>query len=300
MGLTAALFSERVTSMPTIEGADLCRECPHFFGSASEALYAVFSAPESTWRKDRVLVFTHSLGIEHMVTQRMEVLGGRAAAKAGFAAFRYDSRAHGDSTGDAREVTFADLVDDACAAADYARKLSGAARIIWVGVRFGSLIAAAAIARRNDTAALALWEPLHQGGEYFRSAIRAMLFCQVAQSKDSRATLDDQLKRLEAEGMLPVVGTYLYRALYHSAQERDLGQLLQNWGGNTLIAQVQSRRKLSTNNEALRSAIGQRGGNVKVALIGQEPPWGMLPLVRPQWTSELLLTATKEWLDGME
>jgi pimeloyl-ACP methyl ester carboxylesterase len=292
-------MSKPVAAKPTIESAGLYRERPLFFTSASQALYGVFCAPDMDGRKDRVVIFSHSLGIEHMVTKRMEVLGARAAAKAGFAAFCYDSRAHGDSTGDAEEVTFTDLVEDACAAADYARELSGATRVIWVGVRFGSLIAAAAIARRNDTAALALWEPLHQGGEYFRTAIRTMLFCQVAQGKGSRATLDDQLKRLEAEGVLPVVGTYLYRVLYHSAQERDLGQLLQNWGGNTLLAQVQSRHKLSTNNEALRAAIEQRGGNVKVTLIGQEPPWGMLPVVRPQWTSELLLTATKEWLDGM-
>jgi pimeloyl-ACP methyl ester carboxylesterase len=293
------IMSEPVAVKPTVENAGLYKELPLFFTSASQALYGMFWAPSVNDHKDQVLIFIHSLGIEHMVTQRMEVLEARAAAEAGFAAFCYDSRAHGDSTGDAEEVTFTDLVDDACAAADYARQLAHATRIIWVGVRFGALIAAAAIARRNDTAALALWEPLHQGSDYFRTAIRTMLFCQVAQNKPAGATVDELLKRLEVHGVLPVVGTYLYRALYHSAQERDLGQLLQNWSGNTLIAQVQSRHKLSTNNEELRSAIEQRGGNVKVALIGQEPSWNMLPVVRPQWTSGPLLTATKEWLDGM-
>jgi len=196
-------------------------ELPLFFPSVSQALYGVFYAPVGD-RKDSVLVFSHSLGIEHMVTQRMEVLWARAAAKAGFAVFRYNARGHGDSAGDARDVAFTDLVDDACAAADYARMVSGTARIVWVGVRFGCLIAAAAMARRDDAVALALWEPLHQGGEYFRAAIRTVLFCQVAQGKRSGATVDDLLERLELDGALPVVGTYLYSSLWRSAHHVDL------------------------------------------------------------------------------
>jgi pimeloyl-ACP methyl ester carboxylesterase len=235
-----------------------------------------------------------------MVTQRMEVLGARAAAKAGFAVFRYNARAHGDSTGDPRDVTFTDLVDDACAAADYARKLSGAANVIWVGVRFGCLVAAAAMGRRDDAAALALWEPLHQGSDYFRAAARTMSFCQVARAKSSGATVDDLLKRLETDGLVPVVGTYLYRALSRSAHEADLARSLKTWAGDTLVAQVQHRPTLSANNERVCSEIEQRGGKVTVALSRQEPTWSMLPIVRPQWTSEALLAATTEWLRGME
>jgi pimeloyl-ACP methyl ester carboxylesterase len=283
----------------TIGGSRTHEEVPLFFTSASQALYGVFHPPEAR-RKDRVLVFCHSLGIEHMVTQRMEVLGARAAAKTGFAAFRYDSRAHGDSSGDPKDVTFADLVDDACAAADYARKLSGAAYIIWIGIRFGCLIAAEAVNRRDDAAALALWEPLHQGSQYFRAAIRGMLFCRVVQGKRSAATADDLLGQLEVDGVLPVVGTYLYSALCRTAKEANLRSSLLNWSGDTLIAQVQRRPTLSPDNLRLISEVEQRGGRTTVALIGQEPAWSMLPVVRPQWVSDPLLTATKEWLHGME
>ena len=104
--------------------------------------------------KRQVIVICHAIGTEHMLTQRIEALGARLAANAGFAAFRYNARAHGDSAGDPRDLTFADLVDDACAAADMARELSGASRIIWIGLRLGCLIAAEAICRRDDTALL--------------------------------------------------------------------------------------------------------------------------------------------------
>jgi pimeloyl-ACP methyl ester carboxylesterase len=291
---------DRPTSTSATEIAEPQQERPLFFCAAGERLYGVFHYAQSGFGQNQVLVFCHSLGIEHMVTQRMEALGARAAAKAGVASFRFDSRAHGDSTGNATDVTFSHLVDDACAAADQARKLAGATRIIWVGVRFGCLTAAAAMARRDDASALALWEPMHDGGDYFRFAIRTMLFCQVAQGKRSGTTVDDLLKRLEAEGVVPAVGTYLHRALWRSALDANLPSSLSNWCGDTLIAQVQHRPTLSTDNQRLQSDIERRGGKVRVALINQEPSWSMLPLVRPQWTSEALLAFTAEWLHELE
>jgi pimeloyl-ACP methyl ester carboxylesterase len=275
-------------------------ERPLHFVSSGRPLYGVFHPAATAGHKDRVLVFCHSLGVEHMVTQRIETLGARAAASAGFAVFRFDARAHGDSAGDLEEVTLTDLVDDACAAADYARELSGASGIIWVGVRFGCFIAAEAIARRDDAAALALWEPLHQGDDYFNAALRAMFVCEVAAGKRPRATIDDLLTRLRRGGLLPVVGGFIYHSLYQSTHAADLSCSLQSWGGHTLIAQVQRRPVLSAKNELLRSEIQQRGGRVTFALIGQEPAWSMLPIQYPQWTSDSLLATTKEWLCELE
>ncbi len=282
------------------DAADLCQEQRGYFPSASAALYGVYCVPQKYLGRDRVVVFCHASGIEHMVTQRMQVLASRKAAGTGFPAFRYDSRGHGDSTGDPNDLTFEDLVDDACAAADHAKAVSRASEVIWVAVRFGCLVAAAAIGRRNDGAALALWEPVHQAREYFRTAIRTKLFCEVAQGRRSGATVEDCLSELEARGVLPVVGSYLYGALWHSSRDADLGSLLATWKRNTLIAQVQRRPGLSVNNQNLLSTIEGRGGEVAVTLIGQEPSWGMLPVVRPQWVSQELLTATTEWLHGME
>jgi pimeloyl-ACP methyl ester carboxylesterase len=291
------VIPELVTPGSTTVGS--FEERPLFFTSGSGALYGVFH-PSVSSQSDFVLVFCHSLGIEHMVTQRMLVLGARAAAKSGFAAFRYDSRAHGDSTGDPKDITFTDLVDDACAAADYARKLSDARGVIWVGTRVGCLVAAEAIARRDDATALVLWEPFHKGSDYFQAAIRTRLFCNVAQGKSSGMTVDNLLQRLEGDTVVPVVGTYLYGPLWRSVQNIDLQSSLKTWSKATLIAQVQRRPIASSNNQGLQSAIEQRGGKVTIALINQEPSWNMLPLVRPQWTSNALLAASLDWLHGLE
>ena len=288
-----------ITDTSAIPRAGASGEFPLFFSSAGRPLYGVFHPARAGFSKDRVLVFCHTIGTEHMLTQRIEALAARLAANAGFAAFRYNARAHGDSAGEPRDLTFADLVDDASAAADMARELSGASSVIWVGLRFGSLIAAEAVGRRDDAGAFALWEPVHRGADYFRSMMRATFFTHVAKGRRPGGSVDDMREQLERDGELPVVAGYIYRALYCSAQEADLGRSLK-WAGDTLIAQVQRRPKLSPNNERLKSEIQQRGGKVTAVLITREPAWNMLPLTHPQWTSDALLTATKEWLHGLE
>ncbi|HJU10263.1 MAG TPA: hypothetical protein VJ728_05270 [Candidatus Binataceae bacterium] len=292
---------ELLTEISTARRAGSTGEIPFFF-AAGRPLYGAFHPTDGSHSQNPVVVFCHAVGTEHMLTQRIEVLGARAVATVGFPAFRYNARAHGDSAGNPRDLTFEDLVTDACAAADMARELSGASRVIWVGLRFGCLIAAEAIRRRGDASALALWEPLHTGMDYFRSLVRATLFTQIAKGKRPGATADDMLKQLERDGELAVVGAFVYRAFYQSARDADLARSLQDWRGDTLIAQVQSRRQFSANNERLRSTLEQRegGGKVAAVLVTQEPAWSMLPIARPQWTSDALLTATKEWLHGLE
>lgn len=293
---------ELITERSAVRRAGVGGELPLFFSSAGRPLYGVFHPANTAIGKKQVVVICHTIGAEHMLTQRIEVLGARVAANAGFAAFRYNARAHGDSAGEPRDLTFEDIVEDACAAADMARELSGASRIIWVGVRLGCLIAAEAMCRRDDAGALALWEPLHRGGDYFRAAVRSIIFAQIAKGKRPSINVDDMLKQLERDGELSILTGYVYRPLYRSARETDLARSLQNWNGNTLIVQIQRRRTLSDDNEHLRSTLKQRVADAKVSavLISQELPWNIPSGDRPQWTSDDLLSATKEWLDGLE
>jgi alpha/beta superfamily hydrolase len=290
------LVPQIITERQAIKRGSTTGEFPFYFSSAGRPLYGAFHPASG---KKQALVICHPVGTEHILTQRIEVLGARAAANAGIAAFRYNARAHGDSAGDPRGLTFADLVEDACAAADLARELSGASRIIWLGIRLGGLIAAAAISERDDAAAVAFWEPVHCGADYFHSLLRATFFTQLAKGRRGNGTMEDMVQRLETDGEVPVVAGYAYRALYQSVKDATLQRSL-DWGGNTLIAQVQRRPTLSADNKNLQSKIEQRGGNVTVACIREEPPWSLLTVAKPQWVSEDLLNVTKEWLDGLE
>jgi hypothetical protein len=53
------------------------------------------------------------------------------------------------------------------------------------------------------------------------------------------------LEQLEGAGELPVVAAFAHRALYRTARDADLAQSLQNWNGDTLIAQIESGHRLS-------------------------------------------------------
>ena len=294
-------MSELVRESSAFTRAAASGERQLFFSSAGRPLYGAFHPAHNGFDREAVVVFCHAIGSEHMQTQRMEVLCARFLARAGLAAFRYNARAHGDSAGDAKHVTFENLIGDACVAADVACELSRASRVIWIGLRFGCLIAAEAVSRLGNSAALALWEPFHHGNDYFRSLMRATVFTDLAKGRLAGGSMEEMVEQLERDGEVPVVAGYCYRELYCSARDADLIRSLENWRGHTLIAQVQRRRKLSEQNERLRATLsGDRQAKVAVVLIDQAPAWNMLPLVYPQWTSEALLSATKEWLNGLD
>lgn len=273
------------------------RETPHFFESAGRPLYGVFHEVRAVRAAAPVVVFCPSLGVEPLTNYRNEVRMARALASAGFAALRYHPRGHGDSTGDFADVTLAGLIEDACVAADHARARSGATRVVWLATRFGALVAAGALAARDDSAALALWEPVHRPLDYFRGQLRGMLFSRVAHGERPDATVDQLLERLEREGQVDVHGYYLHRALYASAREADLARALAGWRGPTLIAQVQGRPRLAPLHLALANALESGGSTVTTLTVKEEPGWHFIS--NPAWESDTLLHRTAEWLRGL-
>lgn len=270
---------------------------PLFFTSAGRPLYGVYHPPERQRPAPAVVVQCHSVGVEQMTLYRPEVLHARAAAASGYPVFRFHARGHSDSAGDFAEVTLAGLVEDALAAAAEARKRSGASRVIWLGARFGALVAAGAIRSEGTAAALALWEPVHRAPDYFRAMLRGLLYSQVAHGQRPDATVDELLETVEREGMIDVHGYYLHRALVESGREVELGALLEGWRGPTLIAQVQTRSRLAAPHGALARALEVSGAPVRTVLVHEEPGWQFVS--NPPWQGTELVRQTVDWLDAL-
>ncbi len=282
-------------------GADVSfrmRSEPLFFPSHGRPLFGMFCQPVAKGLSPVALVACHSVGLEHAVTSRMLALGARRAAALGYPALLYHSRGHGDSGGDFADVTFESLLEDALCAGAHARERSGASRIVWLGLRFGSLIAAEAAAQCRDTAALVLWEPVHRGADYFRQFVRGLLFAAVARGTRSGTTVNEVLERVEREGRVDIHASYLHAMLYRSTRGIDLAQSLREWSGPTFIGQVQPRLNLSAENAALVTALKGRNAKVGVTLIREDPGW-QFPLWRVPWTSTALLDETGAWLDEL-
>jgi pimeloyl-ACP methyl ester carboxylesterase len=278
---------------PSAALATASPETPLFFEAAGRPLYAVYHAPAPGRADAPLLVQCHSLGVELVTNYRNEVLCARAAAAAGFPVFRYHARGHGDSAGDFAAVTFAGLVEDALAAADQGLARSGGHGMVWLGVRFGALVAAAALGARGARG-LALWEPVEEPAEYFRRQLRGLLFSRVAKGERPDATVDELLARVTSEGQVDVHGYYLHRALVESVAGLGLAGLLAAWKGPTLLAQIQARPRLAPEHAALVEGLELRGARVAMTRVAEEPGWHFIS--NPAWESQALVRDTVEWL----
>jgi pimeloyl-ACP methyl ester carboxylesterase len=271
-------------------------EEPLFFSSGGLPLYGVYHAPARPGR-DAVVVHVHGLGVEQITTYRAEVLCARALAAAGHPVFRFHARGHGDSSGDFSAVTLDSMVEDACIAAEEARRRSGARRVVWLGVRFGALVAARALASAGPAAGLALWEPVYQGHDYFRGMLRALLFSQVAAGVRPDRSADQLLAEVEEKGEVDVHGYYLHRAVVRSAREAKLSETLAAWSGPTFIAQLQGRSSLAPASEGLLESLRGRGAATRSFLHREDIGWHYTQ--NPAWECPALVDATREWIDAL-
>jgi pimeloyl-ACP methyl ester carboxylesterase len=282
--LVGAIFSS------TLDGAER-----HFFRSGQHSIY---SSSRRGARPDAPLVlFCNGFAQDHVFNCRAELLGARILAERGYPTFSYHARAHGDSSGDLEFLTFADLVDDARAAAAEGLRRTGAPRIVWVGIRFGAMVAAAAMRQRRDHAALALWEPAYRAQDYFRMLMRRVLFFELSRGRRSALTVEKMIAELGAGRSVALLGFDLHPAFYRSALEVDLLNDLESWRGPTLIAQIQRRKELAREHLRLKTALEGHGAKVLTTLIDEEPNWdnGFDAV----WTLEGLSHQMAEWLDGI-
>ncbi len=260
-----------------------------FFESDGRPLYAVSyrAAPSAS-----VVIFCNAFSENHC-EGRAEAIAARIIAANGYSAFVYHPRAHGDSTGDPENLTFEDLIDDAVNAAACARRRTGASRIVWVGIRFGALVAAHAIGRTRDSSGLALWEPALNARDYLLKSMRHVIYNEMFLGEQPSLTVDQMSDRLEREGKISLLGFDLYRKFFESAPEADLLDALPAWRGPTLIAQFQKHSRLSRAHNRVREALVGRGLSVR-ALLHRGPDG-----TDPWWTPEEIARQTGAWLDEL-
>jgi len=286
------------SSSPTPDAtstAPTADETPFHLTSGDRPVYAVFHAPRRARPGAAGVVVCSSLGVEQLTCYRNEVLTARALAARGIPVLRYHPRGHGDSGGDFADVTLDSLTADARAAAAELRG-RGAPRIAWLGVRFGALAAAGALAAEG-AAGLALWEPVQRPLEYFRGWLRGLLFSQVSHGRRPDTTADALLEKVMRDGQVDVHGYYLHRALLAGARDVDLATLLGAWSGPVLLAQIQARRGLAPAHTAFADALRGRNAAVTTTLVAEEQGWHFLQ--NPAWESSALIDATVEWFDAV-
>lgn len=292
---------------PSADSRAAAPERPFFLEVDGSPVYAVLHEASPGRSAPPVVVHVHGLGVEGITLYRQEVLAARAAAAAGFPVLRFHARGHGDSAGAAGDVTQATLVADARAAADEAKRRTGASRVIWLGVRLGALVAACAggpRSGRDDATAFVLWEPVAKPADFFRQQLRTLLFSQVAGGKRPDATVDQLLARVAADGHLDVLGYRLYQTTLASLAGASLADELAGVRVPVRLVQMQARAKLAPAHQQLLDAIAAapredagRPADVASALIHEEPGYQLM--TNPAWQCEALTRVTVEWLNAL-
>jgi alpha-beta hydrolase superfamily lysophospholipase len=199
-------------------------------------------------------------------------------AAAGYATLRFDYPGTGDSCDDAAEkdghwTAWRRSLDQA---ANWLRAISGAERLVLVGLRLGTTLAALAASQRDDVAALLLFEPVVSGRNYVR-----------------QLTLEAEM----LSGVRPTKGENLYLREFRFAPatldqftQVDLRKIAVKTGTHVALC-AQNESKATED-----AATAWRSGGAEVATL----PWtGLDPLVRHKVIDEDVLadfTAVLSWL----
>lgn len=157
---------------------------------------------------------------EYDHTYSIDVSLARALATRGIAVHRFHYRGSGHSDGEPSEMTFETMLEDALRATERFSRQVGVEEPAILGVRFGSLVAAA-VADAGGGSPLVLWEPALSGRTYFREAWRADMMFQINEGA-MPATRDAFPALLERDNQVDVLGYPIGKALYDSALDRTL------------------------------------------------------------------------------
>lgn len=115
-------------------------------------------------------------------SRRTCVLLAERLAQSGYRALLFDLSGTGDSDGAFEDARLAHWRDDVAQVADHARA-DGTEGIIWVGLRFGALLAAEA-AMAADTRALVLWQPAIEGATVISQFRRLATAAKLVSKRD--------------------------------------------------------------------------------------------------------------------
>lgn len=168
---------------------------PMLIGNADRALHAVFS-PSASKRRRRAVVFCPPFGAEYAHTHRAARLLAQRLAAVGYDVLRFDYYGTGDSSGDDHEFTPEGAVEDALAAVDEAKDLSGARRVMLVGMRHGAAVALRVAARVGGVDRLVLWEPVVDPAAIAAESPTADTLILVSANSEEHHRLRDQLAQV--------------------------------------------------------------------------------------------------------
>lgn len=228
-----------------------------FFGSAPRSLFGIYHPPKAAQARGTGVVLCYPFGQEYMRAHRAFRQMALLLTKAGFHVMRFDYYGTGDSSGEARDGTMAQWVEDAAAAADELKETAEIGRVAFVGLRLGAAIAALAAAGRHDVDQVVLWDPAVIGRTYLEEVTEENL---DSAGNSRRSTL--------ADGTIGVTGFPVTPALRRELEALDLLAVTAPAGSGRLVVASHERPEYT--------ALGDRqsaGATTRYQLVPSDGNW---------------------------
>jgi exosortase A-associated hydrolase 2 len=268
-----------------------------FFGPAAQSMFGCLHLPRTAPRAG-IVICSPLLG-ELQRTYRLEVLLARRLAERGFAVQRFQYRGSGNSDGDFVDSTFDTMRADTEAAVDELRKRVPVNTVAFIGIRWGGLLAASCAASSAGSP-LALWEPVLDGGKYFRELLRWRLMRDLKEGKTSGSSEGDLEDELHRSGHVDVLGQRVTRALQLSAAGRRLETELGPIPRSVLLVEINRSQQLSPGYAALTEQWSSLGFEVEVVRVQDQVPWwfqsGHWEAEETRDRTRTLLGRTTDWI----
>ena len=142
----------------------------------------------------------------------------------------------------------------------------------FLGTRLGALVASVPAGRRRG-APVVLWEPCGSARQHFRAVMRAGIVRGLKSGDVADAPAQFSLSRLEADGMVDVLGYPITWSLYESLADKSIGTALGDEPRAVQIVQFSGRRPGRSEVLALAEQLSQRRATASVELLDAEESW---------------------------
>ncbi len=211
------------------------------------------------------LLVCGSIHGDYLANYRREVELGRAVADTGMPVQRFHYRGQGHSHG-TEPVTLDTMVRDARAAADLLPGGLGAV----MGTRWGAFVAAE-VAAGHPGMPLVIWSPMLTSRQFLRDGYRAEAMAAMNQGREAIPGKELQA-RLDANGVVDVLGYAITQEFVVSADRRDLASMVED----RPVLLVDFATKPSKKLQDLAAAWRDAGCDVTVESVQINEPWWLI------------------------
>lgn len=252
------------------------REIVEFFEGGQGGLFGCTYLPPA--RPTAGVVVCCSLLAEFLRNYRKEVVLARTLSAEGFAVQRFHYFGSGNSDGEQDELSFESMRRDSIKAAEHLVRRSGVKQLLFLGVRLGAIVAAAAARTWNDVPVV-LWEPAVDGRRYFHEVFRARRIRDLKEGEATPGEICTPEDELADTGLTDILGYTITAPLYNSTVGRSLVTEFGDHPRRVCLVQMGRTSSLRGDYQRLVDELTRRGFDVDTVLFNEDVPWWFTPNV---------------------